>query len=121
MNIAIRRASASWPISRNTLQPALGIGNARPAAASGDFPEAPPNPPAVDPANLAGTKPKPKGASLPPDFAAFTAQREKEREERRKSLPGGQVPAKDWFLPDPREPEIVRVGRVPGSTGYRRL
>ena len=36
-----------------------------PTAASGNFPEAPPDPPAVDPANLAGSKPKPKGAAAP--------------------------------------------------------
>ena len=54
-------------------------------------------PPAVDSANLAGTKPKPKGAGLPPDFAAFTAQREKEREERPKSLPAAKSPPRIGF------------------------
>jgi len=55
-----------------------------------------PNPPALDPANLAGTKPKPKGAGLPPDFAAFAAQREKERvrapqEPSRRSIAGWRI------------------------------
>ncbi len=63
--------------------------------------------------------------SKPPDAAAFMALKAKEREaqqeERRKQLPGGQIPAKDWFQPDPREgPEIVRFTRIPGGRGIRR-
>jgi hypothetical protein len=43
------------------------------------------------------------------------------------NLPGGQVPAKDWFKPDPvgespqSQQEIIRLGRVPGSRGIRRV
>ena len=60
-----------------------------------------------------------------PDAAAFMALKAKEREaqqeERRKQLPGGQIPAKDWFQPDPQEgPEIVRFTRIPGGRGIRR-
>ncbi len=68
---------------------------------------------------------KPPGAGIPADAAAFMALKAKEREaqqeERRKQLPGGQIPAKDWFQPDPREgPEIVRFTRIPGGRGIRR-
>jgi hypothetical protein len=68
---------------------------------------------------------KPPGAGIPADAAAFMALKAKEREaqqeERRKQLPGGQIPAKDWFQPDPQEsPEIVRFTRIPGSRGIRR-
>ena len=69
---------------------------------------------------------KPPGAGIPADAAAFMALKAKEREaqqeERRKQLPGGQIPAKDWFQPDPQEgPEIVRFTRIPGSRGIRRV
>ena len=69
---------------------------------------------------------KPPGAGIPADAAAFMALKAKEREaqqeERRKQLPGGQIPAKDWFQPDPQDgPEIVRFTRIPGSRGIRRV
>ena len=68
---------------------------------------------------------KPPGAGIPADAAAFMALKAKEREaqqeERRKQLPGGQIPAKEWFQPDPQEgPEIVRFTRIPGGRGIRR-
>ena len=68
---------------------------------------------------------KPSYSGIPADAAAFMALKAKEREaqqeERRRQLPGGQIPAKDWFQPDPQEgPEIVRFTRIPGGRGIRR-
>ena len=82
------------------------------------IPEAPEPAPEASPS-------KPPGAGIPADAAAFMALKAKEREaqqeERRKQLPGGQIPAKDWFQPDPQEgPEIVRFTRIPGGRGIRR-
>jgi hypothetical protein len=45
-------------------------------------------------------KPKPAGSGVPSGFAEFTARREAEREERRKTLPGSQIPMKE-LQPDP--------------------
>ena len=85
---------------------------------SGQIPEVPEPAPEASPS-------KPPGAGIPANAAAFMALKAKEREaqqeERRKQLPGGQIPAKDWFQPDPQEgPEIVRFTRIPGSRGIRR-
>ena len=82
------------------------------------IPEAPEPAPDASPS-------RPSHSGIPADAAAFMALKEKEREaqqeERRKQLPGGQIPAKDWFLPDPQEgPEIVRFTRIPGGRGIRR-
>jgi hypothetical protein len=82
------------------------------------IPEAPEPAPEASPS-------KPPGAGIPADAAAFMALKAKEREaqqeERRKQLPGGQIPAKEWFQPDPQEgPEIVRFTRIPGGRGIRR-
>ena len=47
-------------------------------------------------------------------MALKAKEREAQQEERRKQLPGGQIPAKEWFQPDPQEgPEIVRFTRIP--------
>jgi hypothetical protein len=77
----------------------------------------------TEPAPEASPSKPPTG--IPADAAAFMALKAKEREaqqeERRKQLPGGQIPAKDWFQPDPQEgPEIVRFTRIPGGRGIRR-
>ena len=64
------------------------------------------------------TKPaKPPYSGIPAQAAAFMQA----KEARRADLPGGQVPAKDWFQPDPQEgPEVVRFTRIPGGRGIRR-
>lgn len=89
---------------------------AAPAPAPAPAPEAKPEP---EPADAAPAKPEPRPlGGVPAGFAEFAARREAERLQR----PGGMLSREDAFPPDPpKPPEIVRLGRVPGSHGIRRL
>jgi hypothetical protein len=96
----------------------VALESTTPPSSSVQIPEAPEPAPEASPS-------KPPGAGIPADAAVFMALKAKEREaqqeERRKQLPGGQIPAKDWFQPEPQEgPEIVRFTRIPGGRGIRR-
>jgi hypothetical protein len=62
------------------------------------------------------------------DYMAFKARERREEAERAKKVEAAraqgihQIPAQDWFKPDPQEgPEIIRLGRVPGGRGIRRV
>ena len=60
-------------------------------------------------------------------FNAEDKAKEREEYEARleaihKTRPGGQLTREELFTADPRKPlEVVNLGRVPGTTGFRRV
>ena len=66
-------------------------------------------------------------AGIPAESADFMNRLAKEREERRKRLPGGQLSAQEHFPADPVETsvqgplEVVNFTRIPGGRGIRRV
>ncbi len=103
-----------------------------PEAAAAAPPPAPPKTPRfqVEPAPIPAAKParKPTGFPAFDEFSANKARVKAEDEERARKVEAAraqgrpQISAAESFPPDPREgPEIVRLGRIPGGHGIRRV